>query len=248
MKVMIGAACVALATAAQPAMAQDAVETGPQSMFKIEDVDRDNVKAGTPAGFYAAFKDAERNEATRKVDDTNYTFVPLAYIPLPDGKTALISTGASECTGHVCSGINSVHYLEGSISNYKVTGEWLNIGTGGTYGNAALSWGWSDAIASSPVLYTDGGGTWQGYSCSYASLTELTPKGPVELANFPVYYSNSGATETGVMEVKGAVTSAEKDRSFTVSYSGLPKTVNEKYVRGKDGKYESVGKSKVPTC
>ena len=248
MKVMIGSACVLLASLAQPVLAQDAAETGPPSMFKIEDVDRDNVTAGTPAGFYAAFKNAEANQAVRKVDDTDYTFVPLAYIPLPDGKTALVSTGGSECTGHVCSGVNSVHYLEGSISNYKVTGEWLNVGTGGTYGNPATSWGWSDAIASSPVLYTEGGGTWQGYSCSYASLTELTPKGPVELVNLPVYYSNAGAIETGATGMTGRITSAEKDRSFTVTYFGTQKTVNEKYVRGKDGKYKLVGKSKVPTC
>lgn len=248
MKVLIGGACVALAAMAQPALAQDTARSGPQSLFTIADVDRDHVTAGTPAAFYAAFKGADRNEAVRKLDDTDYTFVPLALIPMPDGKTALISTGASDCTGHVCSGINSVHYLEGDKGSYKATGEWLSVGTAGTYGNPALSWGWSDAIASSPVLYTDGGGTWQGYSCSVAALTELTPKGPIELASIPIYYSNSGATETGVVEVQGRITSAEKDRSFTVTYFGTPKTFSEKYVRGKDGTYKLAGKSHVPSC
>jgi len=246
MKQMAGLALAAVFLAAYPAAA---APPKARALFKVEDVDRDTVPAGTPEAFWAAFGKSPKNEAVRTVDQTDYTYVPLALIPLPDGKTALIGTGASECTGHACSGLNSVHYLERDAdqARYKAVGEWLDVGTAGTFGNPALRWGWTNAIATSPVLYTEGGGTWQGYSCSYATLTELGPKGPVDIAGIPVSYSNSGATEKSAIELEGEITAAEKGRSFTVTYTGS-KTFSERYERGADGKFHIVGKSRMPEC
>lgn len=245
MKTAAAIAFAFLAGAAQSAIAADQPAN---ALFKVEDVNRDTVPAGTPAAFWAAFGESPKNEAERTVDDVKFTYVPLTLIPLPDGKTALISTGASECTGTACSGKNSVHYLQGDKASYKVTGEWLDVGSAGVAGNPALRWGWTDAIESSPMLYTEGGGTWQGYSCSYASLTRLGATAPEDVAQFPVYYSDGGANENNPVEYTGEITSTEKGRSFTVTYTGS-KTFSERYVLGSDGKYTlASGESRVPTC
>lgn len=240
----LGAAFALLAITAAPARAD---ESSRQSLFDVIDVNRDTVPAGTPAAFEVAFGPAPRNEAVRDVEGSTFTFVPLTLIPLADGKVALVSTGSSECSGHACSGVNSVHYLLGNKARYKVDGEWLDIGTSGTFGNPAGRWGWSDAIVDDPVLYTEGGGIWQGYACSYASLTALTPAGPVEIASIPVYYSNEGAVDTGSTTVEGTITATEKGRSFTVSYGGS-RNFSERYVRNADGRYEVPGGTKVPGC
>ena len=98
------------------------------------------------------------------------------------------------------------------------------------------------------MLYTEGGGTWQGYSCSYASLTRLGATAPEDVAQFPVYYNDGGANENNPVEYTGEITSTEKGRSFTVTYTGS-KTFSERYVLGSDGKYTlASGESRVPTC
>lgn len=158
----------------------------------------------------------------RLFPDHDIDFVPLALIPLPDGRKALVTTGASDCTGHVCSGINAVHYLRRAGGRYAVDGEWLDVGAKGTFGNPASRWGWTAAITSAPVLYTEGGGVWQGYACAFATLTELAADGPVEIASIPVHYSNGGAARTGIVTLTGTIIAADQGRSFTVSYSGTP--------------------------
>lgn len=219
-----------------------------QPLFPVADVIRDTVPAGTPAAFEKAFPTAQRNSAKVDIDDNSYEFVPLALIPLGQDKVALISTGANECTGQACAGLNSVHYLSGpSRADYSVTGEWLDIGMTGVVGNPASRWGWTDAIAAVPVLYTQGGGVWQGYACDKAVLTELSVDGPTEIAVIPIGYSNGGAVEDGVINLDGQITAADKGKSFTVTYSGTD-NFSETYVRQADGKYALDGATKVPSC
>lgn len=233
-----------LAVVALPAEAE---ERGAPPLFEIANVDRDTVPAGTPVAFEAIFGRAPHNEARRQVEDSTYLFVPLTLIPLVDDRTALVSTGSSDCTGHVCSGINAVHYLRSDGGGYAVEGEWMDVGATGTFGNPARRWGWSDALADDPVLYTEGGGVWQGYACSHASLTALTPAGPVEIADIPIHYSSEGALDSRGIVLEGTITAAEKGRSFTVSYSGS-QSFSERYVRGPDGRYAVHGGTRVPGC
>ncbi|WP_196258156.1 hypothetical protein [Pelagibacterium limicola] len=230
-------------------------ESAVPGLIDIADVNWDAVPAGTPEAFEAAFGENTRTgntrwyQAAREIDGETITFVPLALIPLPDGRTALVSTGGSSCTGQACSGVNSVHYLRREHARYEVDGEWLNVGATGTVGNPALRWGQTDAIADAPVLYTEGGGVWQGYACSYAALTHLTPAGPVEIASIPVYYSNEGAAEDGadVVTLNGHIVGAREGQSFTVRYSGTG-SFNERYVRHADGSYHPVEPSRMPQC
>ena len=221
------------------------------SLIEIADVDRDAVPTGTPAAFYVAFPNADRNEARRQVGGENvYAFVPLAFIPLTDTRVALVSTGANDCTGQACSGLNAVHYLDHPTGAprypYTLQGEWLDVGATGVVGNPAARWGWTKAIADNPVLFTEGGGVWQGRACGYAVLTELTPSGPVDIARFQTSFSDASADD-GDAGVDGVITSAEQGRSFTVSYSGSVR-FSETYRRGADGQFKLDGPSRVPAC
>lgn len=221
-----------------------------QSLIEIQNVDRDAVPAGTPAAFAVAFPDAQRNEAVREVGKDTYSFVPLGFIPLTETLVALVSTGANECRGQACTGLNAVHYLAHDAGAprypYSLQGEWLGVGAAGVVGNPALRWGWTPAIADNPVLYTEAGGVWQGRACGYALLTELTPSGPVDIARIPAFFSDA-STEGGDPGVEGVITTADKGRSFTVSYTGSAR-FNETYKRGADGQYRLDGKSRVTTC
>ena len=221
-----------------------------QSVIETRDVNRDAVPAGTPAAFVVAFPDAERNEAVREVGEDAYSFVPLAFIPLSDTRVALVSTGANDCTGQACTGLNAVHYLSHDAGEprypYSLQGEWLDVGAVGVMGNPALQWGWSRAITEHPVLFTEAGGVWQGRACGYAVLTELTPSGPKDIARIPTSFSDA-SVEGGDPGVEGVITSAEKGRSFTVSYTGSA-SFDEVYKRGADGEYRVDGTSRVPTC
>jgi hypothetical protein len=227
---------------AQPAKAQ--------SLIEMRNVDRDAVPAGTPAAFAEAFPDAQRNEAVREVGKDSYSFTPLAFIPLSDTMVALVSVGANACSGHACAGLNAVHYLSHDTGEprypFTLKGEWMDVGSTGTYGNPAAKWGWTTEIADHPVLYTEAGGSWQGRSCGYAVLTELTPLGPVEIARLQTYFSDAGSDD-GDPGVEGVITVAEKGRSFTVSYKGAAEFA-ETYRRGADGRYRLEGSSRVTAC
>lgn len=246
------AIAVILIAATIPAAAQ---EQSAPPLFEIVDVDRDTVPAGTPEAFEAAFDhktrydgDGRWYEHSRTVDQYEITFVPLTLIPLSDGRKALVTTGTSDCTGPACSGLNAVHYLRRDDSaRYAVDGEWLDVGASGTFGNPARRWGWTGVITGKPVLYTEGGGVWQGYACSFATLTELAADGPIEIARVPIHYSNGGAAETGIVTLTGTITAAEQGRDFTVSYAGS-RQFDELYVRGADGRYRLQGETKVPRC
>lgn len=241
---------IALACSLTALFTIPALAASEQSLFNVDYVDRDTVPAGTPAAFEVAFPNAQRSEAQRKVKDDTFTFVPLAFIPLSDTRVALISTGANECTAQACSGLNSVHYLDHAAGQpqypYTLAGEWLDVGITGVVGNPAARWGWSTEVTNAPVLYTEAGGTWQGHSCTYVVLTELTTKEPVEIARFPLEISDAGG-ETNAVDLKGEITAVEKGKSLTVSYTGSDK-FQEVYKKGADGRFTLEGKSRVPEC
>ncbi|MDM7850880.1 hypothetical protein [Pseudochrobactrum kiredjianiae] len=227
-----------------------ALAASEKSLFNVDYVNRDIAPAGTPAAFEVAFPNAQRSEAQRTIGEDTFSFVPLAFIPLSDTRVALISTGANECTSQACSGLNTVHYLEHSAGApqypYTLKGEWMDVGMTGVVGNPAIRWGWSANIADAPVLYTEAGGTWQGRSCTYAILTELTESKPVEIARIPLHMSDASSEEKAI-KYDGEITDAEKGRSLTVSYSGT-ESFQEIYKRGADGKFQLEGKSRVPEC
>ncbi|MCA0188916.1 MAG: hypothetical protein LCH90_23535, partial [Proteobacteria bacterium] len=67
-----------------------------------------------------------------------------------DGYRVLLSVGGFDEAGHGDGGINAIHYLQGGPSGWQLKGEWLNLGSVGTMGNAATAWGFSDALGKNP--------------------------------------------------------------------------------------------------
>jgi hypothetical protein len=176
-------------------------------------------------------------------------FVPIALTDLGGGRTALISTGTWVEHGHSSTGLNALHYFIHENGRVRITGSWFGFGADGSHGQAAMRWGMVRGLSRWPVLYTEGGGTWQGCTVSGATLTELRPAGPVDVASFPVLYSDAGMVAGhSAGNIRGVLAGVVPDRSFTVRYAGTMR-FGETYVRVGD-RYRLRGRqvSKVPGC
>ena len=184
--------------------------------------------------------------ATREIDGRSYQFRPAAIYLLPNNVGVLLSLGSLDEAGHSEGGINAIHYLQGGPSGWQRKGEWLNLGSVGSVGNAATSWGFSDALGKNAYLVTSGGGVWQGCAISGATLTELAPDGPVDRGGFTDSMSSGAGLNQKEQGFDGQITAAVPDKSFTVTYSGT-RTIKQQYLL-KSGKYELVGKDQIPGC
>lgn len=198
--------------------------------------------------FQAAFGLANGTElaAAREIDGRSYQFRPAAIHLLPNNVGVLLSLGSLDEAGHSEGGINAIHYLQGGPSGWQRKGEWLNLGSVGTVGNAATSWGFSDALGKNPYLITSGGGVWQGCAISSATLTELAPDGPVDRGSFTDSMSSGAGLNQKEQGFDGQITGAVPDKSLTVTYSGT-RTIKQQYLL-KNGNYELVGKDQIPGC
>lgn len=218
----------------------------PKPAFPVTLDSEENTTIGL--AFRAAFglpKGAEAT-ATREIDGRNYQFRPAAIHLLSNNVGVLLSLGSMDEAGHSEGGINAIHYLQSGPSGWQRKGEWLNLGSVGTVGNAATSWAFSDALGKNPYLVTAGGGVWQGCAISSATLTELAPGGPVDRASFTDSMSSGAGLNQTEQGFDGQITAAVPDKSFTVSYTGT-RAINQQYVL-KNGKYELVGKDQIPGC
>jgi hypothetical protein len=196
--------------------------------------------------FRAAFGRASPALVSR--DGNEFDFSPLMTVEMEGGMIALLSTGAMRNAGHSSSGVNAVHYFTREVGRLRAVREWFGVGAEGSHGVAASVWGLSRSISRWPVIYTEGGGTWQGCTVTFATLTELRPTGPVDVAHIPVYFSDSGMVSEGAArEVEGALSEAIPDRSFTVDYSGSLR-FREIYVRQDENYRLASGESRMPGC
>lgn len=184
--------------------------------------------------------------ATREIEGRSYQFRPAAIHLLPNNVGVLLSLGSLAGAGHSEGGINAVHYLQSGPSGWQRKGEWLNLGSVGTVGNAATSWGFSDALGKNPYLVTSGGGVWQGCAISSATLTELAPDGPVDRGSFTDSMSSGAGLNQKEQGFDGQITGAVPDKSLTVTYSGT-RTIKQQYLL-KNGNYKLVGKDRIPGC
>lgn len=220
----------------------------PRSVLAIHDVDPDAADRQTRDAFRAAFGRASPARLTH--DGVAFDFIPVTAVALGGGRIALVTTGISVEGGHSSPGVNAVHYLAREGGRLRVTGRWFGVGVDGSDGRSATRWAVSRALSRRPVVYLEGGGVWQGCRVAFATLTELRPAGPVDVADFPVGYSDvdTGWTNSG-RAVEGALASAVPDRSFTVRYTGSMRFI-ETYTRSAGGAYRLAGgrESQVPAC
>ncbi len=200
------------------------------------------------AMFKAAFgKDAP---TMRTIEAQDYSFSPEAVQSLGGDMFALISMGQNENDGHASSGMNAIHYVRKTTSGYIKVGEWFDIGAAATFGAPALSYGFTNKLGRNAYLVTQAGGTWQGTTCEWTYLTELTPEKPFNSANFASFYSNSGAVEEGSGKeesIESVIISAIPDKSFAVSFSGSRKFTQNWVHNGSQGYKMKKGKE-LPIC
>jgi Short C-terminal domain len=161
----------------------------------------------------------------------------------------LISEGKVQDPAHVSAGKIAVHYLKPAADRFEVTRAFPAAVTTGSFGQVAR-WSLSPRFSDWPVIVAEGGGTWQGYTCSWLTLTELRPGGPAELATVPLAYDDSGAKgdEAQAVSIEGKILNVVKNQSFDVVYSGS-RAFSEHWVRGSGGGYSVAGgKSAMETC
>lgn len=158
----------------------------------------------------------------------------------------LVSHGHVPEAAHVDGGTIAVTYLDADGAGFRIRKSFPKAIETGSFGDLA-EWSVSDKFLDEPVIYAEGGGTWQGYSCSVTTLVALGPDGPAEVVSFPSLYDDSGAVEDKAQSIRGKIATIRKGRDFTVKFEGT-RSFAERYV-WQGGKYQREGgESQVPTC
>ena len=160
----------------------------------------------------------------------------------------LLSEGQVQNAGHVSSGKIAAHYLKPAGASFQVIKRFIPAVETGSMGQVS-EWDVSPKFGAYPVVYVEGGGTWQGYTCSVTTLLELAPVKPIELVSIPTYYSDSGALVEGgkTTEIEGKITNIINHQSFDVAYSGSAK-FTEHYVRRGNAYVRTGGETRMQTC
>ncbi|HYE29331.1 MAG TPA: SHOCT domain-containing protein [Allosphingosinicella sp.] len=199
--------------------------------------------------FEAAF--GSRGEAVLSVPgdgtDEDVRYTPGRLLWLPYGPV-LLSEGKVQDPAHVSAGKIAIHYLRASGGGFEVARAFpAGVATGST--GRVARWSVSPRFSTWPVVVGEGGGTWQGYTCTWLTLTELAPGGPVEVARVPLAYDDSGAKGDGAdaTSIDGRILNVIKNQSFDVVYSGA-RAFSEHYVRDGNGYSVAGGESKMMTC
>jgi hypothetical protein len=158
----------------------------------------------------------------------------------------LVSHGRVPDAAHVDGGTIAVTYLDADGAGFRLRKSYPKAIETGSFGDLA-EWSISDKFAAQPVIYAEGGGTWQGYTCSYTSLVELLPEGPKEIASFQSLYDDGGAVEDKAQSIRGKIADIRKQQEFTVQFEGT-RSFAERYL-WRDGKFlRQGGENQIPTC
>ncbi|OSZ69984.1 hypothetical protein CAP40_03895 [Sphingomonas sp. IBVSS2] len=158
----------------------------------------------------------------------------------------LVSHGHVRDAAHADGGTIAVHYLDADGAGFRVRQSFPKAAESGSFGDLA-EWSVSDKFLDRPVIYLEGGGTWQGYTCSVTTLVELRPEGPAEIASFPSLYDDGGAVEDKPQSIRGRIADIRKGQGFTVKFEGT-RSFAERYSWRGDRYQREGGESRIPTC
>ncbi|HYD39175.1 MAG TPA: SHOCT domain-containing protein [Allosphingosinicella sp.] len=160
----------------------------------------------------------------------------------------LVSEGKVQDPAHVSAGKIAIHYLRPAADRFEVARAFPAAVATGSFGQVAR-WSLSPRFSTWPVIVAEGGGTWQGHSCSWLTLTELAPGGPVELARVPLTYDDKGASEdeSEAKSIEGRILNVVRNQSFDVVYSGS-RAFSEHWVRSGNRYAVAGGESAMETC
>jgi hypothetical protein len=219
---------------AKPAISTDRLADAGRAVFGAADGATISVASGTDYGAGGSI-------------DEQVAYTPK-YLIDTDFGPVLLSEGAVVDSAHVSAGKIAADYLKPHGAGFAVAHRYPKAVVTGSFGQVG-QWSASDAYLPEWVIVAEGGGTWQGYSCSWGVITMLTAQGPKEVASFPLSYSNGGAIEDGEKEtaIEGKLTNIVKGRGFDIAYSGS-RSFTEHY-RFAEGKFVlQSGTSKMEQC
>ncbi|WP_292051779.1 MULTISPECIES: hypothetical protein [unclassified Brevundimonas] len=174
------------------------------------------------------------------------TYAKATLVPVSQGLYALISEGQGG-EGHVSAGSLAIHYLKRTADGFERVGAWPAFLVTGTWGSPPR-WDIRQDLMNAPTLVATAGGTWQGYTCGWAHVIELTPQKPVtRIDQIHLSYSDGGARgEDEATDVSGRILAGEKGRTLRVRYSG---DMNATVTYAKVGEvYDPVDMPDIPTC
>jgi hypothetical protein len=160
------------------------------------------------------------------------TTKPLRIVSLPFGEALLTSREIKDGC-HACAGAIGVYYLNTSGDTVDVTGSWPTAVEGWGWGAPPSQWYLTSNFTSMPAIYASGAFMGQGITGNSATLTELTPSGPVTSDVIGTDYSDAGAivdAERPACIVKGRIANIVRDSSFDVIVTGSVRGVDH-YVK-----------------
>lgn len=165
-------------------------------------------------------------------------------MPLGGPRYALVSDGQGD-PSHAGAGALSIHYLTRMGDEFERIGAWPDLVISGTFGTPP-EWTVRSDLMPSPALVASGGGTWQGYTCSWADVVELTPERPIVRAEgLHLAFDSAGAKGDSGERYKGEIQPGQKGQTFAVRYSNLERPVT--YARVGDT-YDPVAMPDMPWC
>lgn len=196
--------------------------------------------------FRAAWDTAPPAQSTGKEggSETTQTYRSGRLVPVQGDVYALVSEGHGG-EGHGATGSLAIHYLKRTPQGFERVGAWPALATGGSWGNPP-EWAVRTDLMPGPAIVATGGGTWQGYSCEWADVVELTPTGPVLRADgLHLSYSSGGALGDAGESYEGTILPGRKGQAFRVDYDTPDVTVT--YAKVDDG-YDPVSPPDLPWC
>lgn len=244
------AACERPAAPAPAPEAADApVPVAPtEDAVAVQPVNVDDVQTRA-AAFRAAWGSAAPVSFQPKGEDEfeRQTYSKATLVPVATNQYALISEGHGG-EAHVSAGSLAIHYLKRTADGFERVGAWPAFVTTGTWGNPPR-WSIRQDLTPSPTLIAEAGGTWQGYTCSWAHVIELTPERPItRIDQISTGYSDGGARVDGekVTDVSGQILAGQKGRTLRVRYTGDHKALVT-YAKVGDS-YDPVDPPELPGC
>ena len=175
------------------------------------------------------------------------TYTKSTLVPVSTGLYALVSDGQGG-EAHVSAGSLAIHYLKRTADGFERVGAWPAFLVSGTWGNTPR-WTVREDLMPSPTLVAEAGGTWQGYSCTWAHVIELTPERPImRIDLISTGFTDGGARIDGekVTSVRGTILADEKGRTIRVRYTGDRK-VTVTYAKV-GNTYDPVDPPELPGC
>ena len=237
---LVGAGALAW-TLVQPGRPEVDARSSPADKAPLPSTERPSV-GRLMAARRAAFPDGPIvQDGAVRVIFSDSRLVDAPYGPV------LLSEGQVENAAHVDAGRIAAHYLRPAGDGFAVTRAFPTAAENGSLGRLS-TWEVSDLFTGFPVIRTEGGGTWQGYTCTVATLTELGPEGPREIGLVPIGYDNQGAVAEGVAarSVEGRIDNIRRGRSFDVIFSGT-ESFTESYTY-RDGRFVTTSGDSRATC